>query len=122
MNKAVEKIFTLLNTNLLAQCPYLSGNMLNNIKVSQIDNDSARITIGARFYDLNKFKKDGVIVFNHMHYGKNGSITNYANWVNEIGAFALHNKSEHWVNRACYETVKAIANEIGAVVINKLPL
>ena len=120
-SKLVEKLHTLLSTNLVAQCPYLSGNMVNHISTSYIRDNTSRIMIKAPFYDTNRFRKEGVIV-PIKPPEKYKDMRNYALWVNEFGGFATHNKSEHWVNRACYDTVKAIADEIGAVVINKLPL
>ena len=121
-SKLVEKLHTLLSTNLVAQCPYLSGNMGKNISTTYYGEHTARIRIAGRFYDTNRFKKDGTIVFKNTQENIKAGIRSYAMWVNELGGFATHNDSEHWVNRACYDTVKAIADEIGAVVINKLPL
>ncbi len=119
MTKELEKLYTLVNSSLLLHCPYLSGNMLNSIALSYIHEDSIRLRINAKFYDVNKFNKDGIIEFTGKNY--NG-ITNYAMWVNEFGGFFSHNNSMYWVNRAVYNAVQTIANEIGATVINELPL
>ena len=119
MTKELEKLYTLVNSSLLLHCPYLSGNMLNSIALSYIHEDSIRLRINAKFYDVNKFKKDGIIEFTGENH--NG-ITNYAMWVNEFGGFFSRNNSMYWVNRAVYDAVQTIANEIGATVINELPL
>ena len=50
------------------------------------------------------------------------SVADYAYWVNEMGGFGTHNKSEHWVNRSMYEVALEFANKLGAEIINKLPL
>lgn len=115
----VEKLHALLFSNLILQSPVLSGNMQSLIQIAQVGSDYAEIVIEAPFYDGKKWRKDGTIV----HTGETiKGKTDYAQWVNDLGAFATHNKSMHWVNRACYECANAIANEIGATVINELEL
>lgn len=114
----VEKIYNLmyarLYMHLVNQSPVLSGNMRHHIKGMGMDKNKATIMITAPSYDLNKWRKKGVIIYTHRY--------NYANWVNEIGAFGKRNKSMHWVNRACYDIAQIVANEIGGEVINELPL
>lgn len=119
MDGIVEKIQSLLYSNLVFSSPILSGNMQSFIQLGLITPGTCEIIMEAPFYDMKKWKKEGVI----QHTGKivNGH-TDYAAWVNDIGAFGTHNKSEHWVNRVCLDVCTAIANEIGAIVINELPL
>ena len=110
---------SLLFINLINKVPVLSGNMKMNIKCGITTPSQCEIVIEAPFYDTNKWKKDKTII----HTGENkGGFTDYAYWVNELGGFATHNQSEDWVNRALYEVVNEIANEIGATVINRLEL
>lgn len=108
-----EKIHSLLSSNLIFQSPVLSGNMKAHIK----QNGEYEIIIEAPFYDMAKWRKENVIVHTGQRiYGK----TDYAEWVNKIGAFGTHNKSEHWVNDTILGVVGVIAQEIGADVINEL--
>jgi hypothetical protein len=113
METTVERLHSLLFSNLVLRSPVLSGNMQQNISQS----GDREIIIDAPFYDMKKWKQSGVIV--HTGAIINGR-TAYAEWVNNLGGFATHNKSEEWVERAIEEVVYAIANEIGAEVINEL--
>ena len=111
--KIVEKIHTLLLSNLQFNSPVLSGNMKAHIK----ENGDREIVIEAPFYDIKKWRETGAIVLtNKVIYGK----TDYAVWVNQLGGFATHNKSQHWVNDTILSVVNTIANEIGAEIINEL--
>jgi len=113
MTEIVEKIHSLLLSNLMFMSPVLSGNMKANIK----ENGDREIVIEAPFYDMKKWRESGAIIHtNKMIYGK----TDYAEWVNKIGAFGSHNKSEHWVYDTILSVAIVIANEIGADVINEL--
>ena len=115
----VEGIQSLLFMNLVNKSPILSGNMQMNIQCGITTPSECEIVIEAPFYDMKKWKKDKVIVKTGENFkGK----TDYAYWVNELGGFATHNKSEHWVNRCMYEVALEIANQLGAEVINRLPL
>lgn len=112
-------IQNLLFMNLLQKTPVLSGNMYYGIQCGLSTPSQCEIIIEAPFYDMKKWKKDGAIV----PTGENkGGFTDYAYWVNKLGGFATHNKSEGWVNRAIYEVVSEIANEVGATLINRLEL
>ena len=113
MEDVVGKIHALLFSNLVMSSPVLSGNMKSFIKTGS----DGTIVIDAPFYDMRKWEKDKVVV--HTGETINGR-TAYAEWVNRLGAFGRHNKSERWVNRAILEVVQAIANEIGAEVIYEL--
>lgn len=115
MDDIVEKIHTLLFSNLVMSSPVLSGNMKSLIK--QEVNDTRNIVIDAPFYDLKKWEKEKVIV--HTGETINGK-TAYALWLNELGAFGRPNKSMHWVNRSILQVVNTIANEIGATVVYAL--
>lgn len=115
--RIVEKIHSLLLPNLMLKSPVLSGNMKSLIKNGIISDGLREIVIDAPFYDMKKWKDSGVVVHTgNVIQGR----TAYAEWVNRLGAFATHNKSEKWVNRAILEVVQPIANEIGAEVIYEL--
>ena len=117
MNEVVEKIHALLYDTLLIECPVLSGNMQSLIQARVEEEGTMNIVINAPFYDMKKWEKEKVIV----HTGETiDGRTDYAEWVNRLGAFAKHNKSQEWVNRAIREVVNAIANEIGAEVIYEI--
>lgn len=115
----IETIQNLLFMNLVNRSPVLSGNMRMNIKCGMSTPTECQIVIEAPFYDLKEWKRSGVI--KRTGETKNGK-TDYAYWVNELGGFATHNKSEHWVNRAIYEIMTDAANQMGATLINELPL
>lgn len=112
-------IQNLLFMNLVNKAPTLSGNMKMNIRCGISKPSETQIVIEAPFYDLNKFKQKGIII--HTNENKNGK-TDYAYYVNVAGGFATNNASKNWVNRAIYEVITEIANEMNAEVINKLPL
>lgn len=115
----LESIQSLLFMDLVNSSPVLSGNMKMNIHCGVNTPKECQVIIEAPFYDLTKWKKDGTIIKTGENIkGK----TDYAYWVNEAGGFGRHNKSEHWVNRSMYEVALQIATQLGAEVINKLPL
>jgi len=108
--KIVQKMQNLLFSKLLLDSPVLSGNMKMNIK----SNSEREIIIDAPFYDIGKWQETGMII----HTGQTiKGRTAYAEWVNRLGAFGTHNKSEGWVNRSILEVATIIANEIGAEII-----
>ena len=121
MHYLVEKIAKLLDSDLYLSCPVLSGNMRHHIDLNTVieGDEEMTIVISAPFYNLKEWQKTKRIEFT-------GDVINgkhdYAEWVNTIGPFGHSGRSTHWVNRSCYEVVTAIANEIGAQVINELPL
>ncbi len=121
MNQTVQKIYNLLDDDLYLSCPVLSGNMRKHILTNAVGIGTNEITIciSAPFYDSKKWKEEHVI----FHTGEiiNGK-SDYAEWVNTLGPFGRPGRSQHWVNRACYEVATVIANEIGAEVISELPL
>ena len=114
----VEKLRFLCFYNLVMQSPVLSGSMQAHIQFGY-GNDGFEIIIDAPFYDQKEFRKNHNLVYTGEI--KNGK-TAYAYWVNEMGAFGRHNKSEHWVNRVLNECCQAVASEIGGTVINELQL
>lgn len=132
MNIEVEKLFNLLNNDLYLTAPVLSGNTRNSIHVSKIDEDSFQIIIDPKFYDLNEWVKkgkpwkrvDGKLIGDiRIIKSKYPDIKSYAMWCNDLGAFGgKSTRSKHWVNRCVYEVCQTIANEIGAEVVNQLPL
>ena len=115
----LESIQSLLFNNLVNESPILSGNMKANIKCSVTTPMECEVVIEAPFYDIDKWEKEGIIVKTGE---SRGGITDYAKLVNEMGGFMTHNKSEHWVNRAIYEIMVGVASQMGATLINKLPL
>lgn len=119
MTNTIERLFNLLNAVLTTNCPVLSGNTKTHIEIKSVSEHEIVLCISAPFYDLKEWKKSGKIVYTGKSY--NG-VTDYASAVNQFGAFHTFNKSQYWVNRSCYETGKVIASEIGAELINELPL
>jgi len=119
MEDSVEKLTSLLFATLVTSSPVLSGNMKSLIQISKYGENECEIVIDAPFYDAKKWQKDKTIVYTGETY--NGKSA-YAELVNKAGGYGTHNKSEHWVNRACVEVAEIIANEIGATVINELRL
>lgn len=119
MNNDVYKLYNLLDIALRINSPVLSGNMKQHIELVSINGDEVTFCIDAPFYDLNKWKKDNIIVYTYKNI--NGK-TAYAESVNESGGFGTHNKSEHWINRSCYAAAEVVANELGATLINELEL
>lgn len=119
MSNELQQLFNLLKANLYAQAPVLSGNLKNGIKVVNVEDNEITIEIEAKFYDTNEFRKTGKINYTGKNYG---GITDYAMWLNNLGAFGTGNKSKNWTNRVCYETCDGIAKQIQAEIINELPL
>lgn len=117
MAESVEKLTALLFSTLITSSPVLSGNMKSLIQINRYGISECEIMIDAPFYDMKKWKKEGIVA----HTGEQiDGKTAYAEWVNKSGGFGRMNKSMHWVNRACVEVATIIANEIGATVINEL--
>ena len=108
MMDILDATYNLVRVCLIADSPILSGNMLSGIEMSSIDEHQIEICINAPFYDINEWRKTGNIVYTGLNW-KGTGITDYAFWVNEIGAFGKHNKSEAWVNRSLLKAVKIIA-------------
>lgn len=119
MTQELQELYNLVKTMLYVESPVLSGNMKQGIKTTKVDENEITIEIEAKFYDMKKWRKDRVI--NHTGKTINGR-TDYAEWVNRLGAFGTHNKSEHWVNRALDKVCGTYANEIGADFKNELGL
>lgn len=119
MTEELQTLSTLVKMYLEELAPILSGNMAREIiiaEIVEIKENEVTFCINAPFYDTNLWRKKGVIA----HTGKSyGGITDYANWVNEIGAFGTHNASMHWVNRALNEAALMMPN---AEVDNRLEL
>lgn len=103
------KTYSELNKN----SPIMSGNMKSFIIFTGND-----VRIYAPFYDIKKWKKSGEIV----HTGESiYGFTDYAQWVNQVGGFGTHNKSEHWVNRVCNDVADMVARKYKGKVIKRLP-
>ena len=119
MTYELQTLSTLVKMYLEELSPILSGNMAREIMIAElvsVSDNEVTFCINAPFYDMKKWKEQGVIV----HTGKSyGDVTDYAEQVNKNGAFGKHNKSENWVNRALYECAQLVPN---AEVINKLEL
>lgn len=110
MTYELETLANLVKMYLEESSPILSGNMFREIATAElvdVKDNEVTFCINAPFYDMKKWRKTGVIV----HTGKKyGSISDYAMWVNEMGAFGTHNKSEHWVNRALFDAALMVPN------------
>ena len=111
-----EKLYNLILSSLRVTAPVLSGNTKNSIETSEISGSTFSIVIDPKYYDLNKWREDKVIL---PVTNPNGT-TSYAEIVNKYGGFGKNNSSKKWVNRAILECVQIIASEIGAEVINEL--
>ena len=101
---------------LIISSPFMSGSMRLHIENVYLSDTEAAFKISAPQYDMEKWINEGIIVYT-------GQTPDYAVWVNELGGFGSHNKSEHWVNRAVYEIcseLKAIKKNV--VIVNELPL
>lgn len=103
--------------NLVMESPVLSGNMQSMISLGY-GNDGYEVIIQAPFYDEKKWRKEGLIV--HTGANKNG-ITDYAESVNDFGAFGSHNKSEKWANRVINGCCEILAKKYGGTVSKRLP-
>ena len=121
MNKDLIFLYNLINANLYAQAPVLSGNLKSHIKVVSVEEHKVKIVLSARFYDTKIWEKTGQIKYT-KGWKKNPQITNYAMFLNEVGAFGTRNKSMHWTNRAIFQVCDAYANKSGGSCDNKLPL
>lgn len=115
------RLVNLVSAELSINCPVLSGNMKSNLEIVDIRANEITICISAPFYDLKEWKETGVIKFTGSPK-KWPQFTDYAYWVNKSGAFSRHNKSQYWVNRSIYNSATTVANEIGAILVNRLPL
>ena len=132
MTQELQTLSALIQMLLLERTPILSGNMMREIAIAElveVNDYEVTFCIEAPFYDMWLWKQRGVIVNSghsikinggtHTYTASHGNITDYAMWVNEVGAFGTHNKSMHWVNRVLNEAASLIPN---AEVINKLEL
>ena len=132
MTQELHALSDLIKFYLEELSPVLSGNMVREILMAELVNVSdheVTFCISAPFYDMKLWREKGVIVHSNLHIniygGKSthasayGDITDYAMWVNELGAFGSQNESMHWVNRVCDMCAHLIPN---AEVINRLEL
>ena len=117
IQKMIEMIHSLLYTELELESPVLSGNMKSLISESINDPSDREILIEAPFYDQGIWQKTGAVVHTGQNYK---GITDYSLWVNLLGGFATHNKSQGWVNRCITTAVDSVANIYGAEVIYDL--
>lgn len=108
MNEILQAFYNLLKPKLEADSPVLSGNMRTSIETTNVSEHQFEIVINAPFYDMKEFNKTGNIVYTGLNW-KGTGITDYAFWVNDIGAFGTHNKSQAWVNRTLLSVAKTIA-------------
>ena len=114
----IEELQHLIYYNLVVNSPVFSGNMQNMISglgLYGLDpvNGEARVLITAPSYDIERFKKEGIIV----HDGKR----DYAYFVNEYGGFGANKSSKHWVNKVINECCEIFAKSHGGMVVNYLP-
>ena len=119
MTSELQQLSSILKTMLEQLTPILSGNMQQQIikaNIVNISDNEVTFCIEAPFYDLKKWKEEGVII----HTGKTyHGMSDYANIVNQFGGFAKKNKSMFWVNRVCNQAAETIPN---AEIINELEL
>lgn len=119
MTQELDQLSSLIKFYLEEMAPILSGNMFREITTAElvsVSDNEVTFCINAPFYDMKKWRENGAII----HTGKKyGDISDYAMWVNDVGAFGKHNKSMHWVNRVCDMCARIMPN---AEVINKLEL
>lgn len=114
MTQLLEEIYSLLNQNLILECPVLSGNMYKHIKIADIGDNEVTLEIDAPFYDMKEWRKTGVIKL----IGNNiNGFTDYAYWVNKNGGFSTHNSSEGWVDRNITDVLDVIKNVYGNIVV-----
>lgn len=102
---------------LIEDAPVLSSNLKNHIRLINVSDDELVFMIEAPQYNVNQFTKTGKISYT-------GKQPDYAIWLNNLGAFATHNKSEHWVNRSLFELCFELKRAVGgrAEVENTLEL
>lgn len=115
MTKELEKLTSLVLRKFNLNCIYLSGNTHSNIRKVKIDGNRVVIEIAPPDYDLDKYMATGVIEF--LNDGKS-----YANETNQQGTIFRPDETRYWVNSNCVRVCKVFANEIGAIVKNKLPI
>lgn len=105
----------LVFNNLKMECPILSGNMLNHIKIEDIQPKFVRIAIAGPSYDLRKWRQEGVIEYTGLY--------DYAVSVNNVGAFGGRStKSRHWANRTIVNACKVIGQIYNAEVVVNVEL
>ena len=73
---------------------HLTGNLMNSIHIEQ-SGDSILINVDAPTYDISRFKKEGVIVYNGL-----GS---YAQEVDDTGGFS--GKHKDYIERAINDAI-----------------
>ena len=109
MIKAMQELAHILYSQLLNDCPILSGNMKKHIRIDSIGDNYITYVIDPPYYDVDLWKETKTIVYT--------STKSYASSVNDFGGFFTMNKSQYWVNRACVSSCNAIPN---ASVDNRL--
>lgn len=107
-------LFQAINLCLSIDCPVMSGNMHENIKVQSIGEKEIVIEISGPSYDITKWRKTGVVYHTNKY--------DYAKSVYMYGGFHTMNKSRHWTARSLNRACEIIAPQYGAIVINKLEL
>ena len=113
MENAVMVLQSILFMKLVNDSPVLSGNMQMSISCGLTSPKESEIVIAAPYYDLKEWTRNRVI--KRTGESKNGK-TDYAYYVNLLGGFATHNKSEKWVNRVLNACAQEYARRIGGVV------
>lgn len=93
LNKLAQKIRNKIKEDF--KDIHLSGNLMDTITIEQIP-DGYRVTVNAKMYDISKFKKEGIIVYNNK-----GS---YAQEVDVTGGFS--GKHKDYIERAVTESLQ----------------
>lgn len=114
MTKELEQLSSLVLNVLKYQCIFLTGNTQGHIKKVKFVGNRVEIQIAPPDYDLQELMENGVLLY--LNNGKS-----YATQTNEKGTVFRPKKTRYWVNTDCVEACYVFANEIGAVVKNKLP-
>lgn len=105
-----EQLASLIATNLIIDCPILSGNMQSSIKFKDYIEGKATIEISGKSYNISKWEETGKIEYTGEY--------DYAISVNKVGAFGgKSKKSKHWANKSVVNSVKQLASVFGYEVI-----
>lgn len=118
-----------VKANLQVKPPKLSGNLRYFLASlpQLVSKDEIVMIISAPLYDVDHWMQTGQIQFLPAPNPKYPDITDYAMWLNDVGAFGTKNKSLHWANRGIYNGCSAMAMLLSAkghtvVIDNRLDL
>lgn len=128
MDDLLLKLYYEITNSLYLESPYLSGNLMDHILKGQLNpsmgDKEITFVINAPFYDSKIWNKEHKIVFTGPPK-KYPDVSDYAMWLNDLGAFGKPNKSRNWANRAIVHGCRNFTyHEPGNryIIINNLPL